>query len=216
MKEQINQWIASFVRSFFQGAVLLAPIVLTLWIVWKVVFGIDSLIPSISQKAPGVIFVFVILGTAFIGRLGHRFFLGKIVMQSIDYLFRNTPGVKFIYTSLRDVVESFVGDKNKFNHPVLVKTQTQPELWRVGFLTQQSLGTLGLEDMVAVYLPHSYAVSGWVIFTKRENIKEVPHLSAADAMKFAVSGGVSGLQKTAKNSLDITQSPNQEPVHKPM
>jgi uncharacterized membrane protein len=48
------------------------------------------------------------------------------------------------------------------------------------------------DHYVAVYLPHSYAISGWVIITEEKNVKEVQGMSAAAAMKFAVSGGVAG------------------------
>ncbi len=85
-----------------------------------------------------------------------------------------------------------MGDKKKFNVPVWVKTNETPEIWRIGFLTQSDMSVVHLDQMVAVYLPHSYAVSGWVIITKYNNIKEVTGMSAAEAMKFAVSGGVAG------------------------
>ena len=85
-----------------------------------------------------------------------------------------------------------MGDKKKFNVPVWVKTNETPEIWRIGFLTQSDMSVVNLDQMVAVYLPHSYAVSGWVIITQFNNIKEVNGMSSAEAMKFAVSGGVAG------------------------
>jgi uncharacterized membrane protein len=89
-------------------------------------------------------------------------------------------------------MSSFVGDKKKFNVPVWVKTNENPEIWRIGFLTQNNMSDVGMPNQVAVYLPHSYAISGWVIITSKENIKPVEGMSAAEAMKFAVSGGVAG------------------------
>ncbi len=43
---------------------------------------------------------------------------------------------------------------------------------------------------MAVYLPHSYAISGWVIVIEEENTRKVKNMDAAAAMKFAVSGGI--------------------------
>ena len=118
--------------------------------------------------------------------------MGRVIVDSFDYILEHTPGIKFIYTSLKDVMTSFVGDKKKFNRPVLIKTSVEPEVWRVGFLTQSDLSSVGYPQYVAVYLPHSYAVSGWVVFVLAESIVSLDNVSAAQAMKFAVSGGVAG------------------------
>ena len=82
--------------------------------------------------------------------------------------------------------------KKKFNDPVWVKTNNNPEVWRIGFLTQKEMSAVEKQNYVAVYLPHSYAISGWVIVTEEHNVKPVIGMSAASAMKFAVSGGVAG------------------------
>ena len=179
-------------RSFIQGLIIMGPFAITVWVIWSVVFSIDNLVPSVSQKFPGLIFFIVIFGTTFIGFFGNKFIIGRLIVDGVDYVLEHIPGIKFLYTSLKDVLGSFVGDKKKFNVPVWVKTNETPEIWRIGFLTQADMSVVNLDQMIAVYLPHSYAVSGWVIITKYTNVKEVTGMSAAEAMKFAVSGGVAG------------------------
>ena len=90
------------------------------------------------------------------------------------------------------MITSVVGDKKKFNQPVLIKTSNEPDVWRIGFLTQSDLSSVGFPNYVSVYLPHSYAVSGWVVFVLATNIVILNNVTAAQAMKFAVSGGVAG------------------------
>ena len=192
MNRSFNEYLRLFLRSFIQGLIIIGPFAITVWIIWSIVFSIDNIIPSISEKFPGLIFFTVIFGTTFIGYFGNKFIIGRLIVDGIDYVLEHIPGIKFIYTSLKDVLGSFVGDKKKFNVPVWVKTNETPEIWRIGFLTQSDMSVVNLDQMVAVYLPHSYAVSGWVIITKYNNIKEVTGMSAAEAMKFAVSGGVAG------------------------
>ena len=192
MNRSFNDYLRLFLRSFIQGLIIISPFAITVWIIWSIVFSIDNIIPSISEKFPGLIFFTVIFGTTFIGYFGNKFIIGRLIVDGIDYVLEHIPGIKFIYTSLKDVLGSFVGDKKKFNVPVWVKTNETPEIWRIGFLTQSDMSVVHLDQMVAVYLPHSYAVSGWVIITKYNNIKEVTGMSAAEAMKFAVSGGVAG------------------------
>ena len=192
MNRSFNDYLRLFLRSFIQGLIIIGPFAITVWIIWSIIFSIDNIIPSISEKFPGLIFFTVIFGTTFIGYFGNKFIIGRLIVDGVDYVLEHIPGIKFIYTSLKDVLGSFVGDKKKFNVPVWVKTNEMPEIWRIGFLTQSDMSVVHLDQMVAVYLPHSYAVSGWVIITKYNNIKEVTGMSAAEAMKFAVSGGVAG------------------------
>ena len=192
MHRNLNDYLRLFIRSFIQGLIIIGPFAITVWVIWSVVFSIDNLVPSVSEKFPGLIFFIVIFGTTFIGFFGNKFIIGRLIVDGLDYVLEHIPGIKFIYTSLKDVLGSFVGDKKKFNVPVWVKTNETPEIWRIGFLTQADMSVVDLEHMIAVYLPHSYAVSGWVIITKFNNVKEVTGMSAAEAMKFAVSGGVAG------------------------
>jgi len=192
MNRSFNDYLRLFLRSFIQGLIIIGPFAITVWLIWYIVFSIDNIIPSVSEKFPGLIFFTVIFGTTFIGFFGNKFIIGRLIVDGVDYVLEHIPGIKFIYTSLKDVLGSFVGDKKKFNVPVWVKTNENPEIWRMGFLTQSDMSVVNLDQMVAVYLPHSYAVSGWVIVTKYNNIKEVTGMSSAEAMKFAVSGGVAG------------------------
>ncbi len=180
-------------KSFFQGLLIIGPFAITIWIIWYIVSSIDNIIPTVSERLyPGITFFIVIFGTTLIGYLGNKFIIGRVVVDSFDYLLEHTPGIKFIYTSLKDVMTSFVGDKKKFNQPVLIRTTENPAIWRIGFLTQKDLSSVGFPDHVSVYLPHSYAVSGWVVFVLATNITILENVSAAQAMKFAVSGGVAG------------------------
>jgi hypothetical protein len=192
MNRSPNDYLRLFIRSFIQGLIIIGPFAITVWVIWSVVSSIDNLVPSVSGKFPGLIFFIVIFTTTFIGFFGNKFIIGRLIVDGLDYVLEHIPGIKFIYTSLKDVLGSFVGDKKKFNVPVWVKTNENPEIWRIGFLTQSDMSAVNLDQMVAVYLPHSYAVSGWVIITKYTNVKEVTGMSSAEAMKFAVSGGVAG------------------------
>ena len=94
----------------------------------------------------------------------------------------------------------------QFSNPVWVRTQNEPEIWRIGFLTQADMDFVSLPDKVSVYLPHSYAISGWVIITDALNIRPVEGMNAAEAMKFAVSGGITGT--TVHPEQKLKEDPN--------
>lgn len=102
------------------------------------------------------------------------------------------PLFKFLYSSIKDLTEAFVGDEKKFNEPVLVE-MNEFGLKRIGFLVQKDLAKLGLPGEVAIYFPWSYSFAGQVVIMPADKVKPIDK-SAADMMKFVISGGVSGLE----------------------
>jgi uncharacterized membrane protein len=180
---------ALFLRYFLQGLIIISPIAITAWAAYSIFDFIDTKIPSMPR---GVGFAIIISSLIVIGWLGSTFLIWKLLINLFDSILERTPFLKFIYTSVKDVVESFMGDKKKFTKPVLVKVRTNPEIFQIGFITQKDLSKLNLEGKVAVYLPHSYAVSGFLFIVDIENIQPLD-INPSDAMKMAVSGGVAGL-----------------------
>lgn len=192
-KPSIDTYLNLFIKSFLKGLIIVGPIGATLYIIFVVFETLDSVIPFPEEwNRTGLGFVSLVLFITGIGYFFNKFVFGKFIFQSLDHFLEITPGVKHIYSPTKEVMSSFVGDKKKFNKPVWVKTNESPEMWRIGFLTQKEMKEVGHPNRVAVYLPHSYAISGWVMMTNVENVEPVVGMSAAEAMKFAVSGGVAG------------------------
>jgi len=102
------------------------------------------------------------------------------------------PLFKFLYSSIKDLTEAFVGDEKKFNEPVLVEVN-EFGLKKIGFLTQKDLSSIGLANQVAVYFPYSYSFAGQVVIVPADKVTPIDK-SAGDMMKFVISGGVSGLE----------------------
>jgi uncharacterized membrane protein len=192
---------ALFLRYFLQGLIIISPIAITAWAAYSIFDFIDTKIPSMPR---GVGFVIIITSLIVIGWLGSTFLIWKLLINFFDSILERTPFLKFIYTSVKDVVESFMGDKKKFTKPVLVKVRTNPEIFQIGFITQKDLSKLNLAGKVAVYLPHSYAVSGFLFIVDIENIQPLD-INPTDAMKMAVSGGVAGLDM-------VDNIPNDQPT----
>jgi uncharacterized membrane protein len=113
------------------------------------------------------------------------------IKQWINRWINRLPIFKFLYSSIKDLTEAFVGEEKKFNEPVLVEIN-EFGLKKVGFLVQKDLTKIGLPGEVAVYFPLSYSFAGQVVIISSEKVKPLDR-SAADMMKFVISGGVSGL-----------------------
>lgn len=191
-------------QYFFQGLIVLAPIGITIWVVISLFNVVDDILPSIIRnvapnlaqrdangniiRMPGLGFLVVIALVLLVGWLSSLFAINRLVAL-LDTVLEKTPGIKFIYSSVKDFLEAFAGNKKKFNQPVLVNVDGA-DIWRIGFITQQSSIDFGLENHVTVYVPHSYAISGITYFVPSHKVKPLPNIGAADAMKFTVSGGV--------------------------
>jgi uncharacterized membrane protein len=109
-----------------------------------------------------------------------------------DRWLNRLPIFKFLYSSIKDLTEAFVGDEKKFNEPVLVEVN-EFGLKKVGFLVQKDLTAIDLPGEVAVYFPYSYSFAGQVVIVSADKIKPI-NKTAAEVMKFVISGGVSGLE----------------------
>lgn len=179
-----------------QGILLIAPVVITVYIIYGVFSYIDiqvnNIILQIAGKTyPGLGILAGVLLLILIGALGSILVLDPL-FSFMERLVLRVPLVRIVYTSIKDLFSAFVSDKRKFNKPVLVKMGAYS---RFGFLTEEDMSHFGMQDMVAVYLPHSYAFSGNLIFVESHAIKPV-ELSSAEVMKFIVSGGVTTLDST--------------------
>ena len=196
--------LRSFLQYFLQGIVVLAPIGITIWVVLALFSFVDNILPNILhiflpelmhrdaegnlKRIPGIGFIVVIIIVLLTGRISSSFIFTKLV-NTVDTVLERMPGIKFIYSSVKDFFEAFAGNKKKFDKPVLVNVDAA-EIWRLGFITQKNAENFNLADHVVVYVPHSYAISGITFIVPREKVKILHNISAADAMKFVISGGV--------------------------
>lgn len=173
--------------NFLRGLLFVIPVAVTLYIIIQTVLFLDSLIPA---PIPGIGILMVLALITFVGYLASLFF-AKPFFDWFERGLIKIPLVNLIYTSIKDLMGAFVGDKKKFSSPV--KVQISETLMRFGFITQDDMSTVGEPDMVAVYFPHSYNVSGNVYLVPKEKVTPLLGVKSADVMKFMVSGGVSNL-----------------------
>jgi uncharacterized membrane protein len=183
----MNQLAGRILRYFFSGTLFIVPIVATAYFIFVSFQWLDN---RLNLPYPGVGFAIIITFITLIGYLSTNYIF-KTVGGWFDRGMNKIPLVKLIYATVKDMLGAFVGDKKKFNKPVLVRINKDNNLFQIGFITQADLTDINLPDMVAVYFPHSYAFSGIHYFVHKENITPL-NIPGTTAMKFIVSGGVSG------------------------
>jgi len=185
-KQLLNNLLAYFIR----GLLLVVPFALTGYIISLALNWIDGII---KLNIPGLGMVILLVAITFFGYLGSTL-LVRSVFDLIEKLIIRIPLISIIYTSLKELIAAFVGNKKKFDKPVLVMLNKQERIQKLGFITQQELKSLHLPGSVAVYLPHSYNFSGDLYILPKDAITPLD-ISGTEIMKFIVSGGVTGLQR---------------------
>lgn len=174
-------------RNFFEGLFLLVPVVVTVVVVLKVFEVIDG---WLNIPIPGLGFLITIILITLAGRLASNVFF-RGALGSFEKLLTRTPFIKLVYTSLKDLIEAFMGEKKRFDLPVLVSLTPGGHATAVGFVTRKSLDMFGLRDHVAVYFPQSYNFAGNLLVFPKDQVRPID-AESSEVMAFIVSGGVSG------------------------
>ena len=186
----MNSALRRIARYFFGGTLFIVPLVATGYFIFLAFSWLDNLL---KLPYPGLGFLIIFGAITVFGYFTSNFAF-KTFADWFDHGMNKIPLVKLIYSSVKDLLAAFVGEKKKFNKPVLVTINKENNLHRVGFITQTDLTELGLPEMVVVYFPQSYAFAGDHFVVPKENIKPL-NVSGPVAMKFIVSGGISGFKE---------------------
>lgn len=186
---------------FFQGLLLVVPAAVTFYVVYLAVIWMDNLVPLRIPIAvpwtddfaiPGTGILIILSVITLLGYIGTRFVRNPFFLM-FEALMERTPLLKVIYSSVKDLIEAFVGEKKRFTQPVLVTVNKNPEVQRIGFITENDLSELGLgQDKMAVYLPFSYGFNGQLMIVDSENVRKLD-ASGTEMMKFVISGGVTDI-----------------------
>lgn len=190
----------ALLNYFVKGLLIVVPLGVAIFLIYWAVSSIDNAL-NLSKALwtdskgrpmyiPGLGIVNVILIILIAGVL-----VTSVITEPIKAWFNRwldrLPLFKFLYSSVKDLTEAFVGEEKKFNEPVLVELN-KFGVKKIGFLVKKDMSVIGLPGEVAVYFPNSYAFSGQVVIIAADKVHPI-NINAAEVMKFVISGGVSGL-----------------------
>ncbi len=182
------------ISYFVKGLLVFVPIALTIFLIIWVFTSLDAVISKFHKfdtPGLGLLLTFVLTFTLItITGFFVTTFLGKKLFGLIDKIFTGLPLVRLLYSSVKDLIGAFAGDKKGFHKPVIVAVAKGSSTKLVGFMTRESLENFGLEDYVAVYVPQSYNFAGNVLLFPKESVQPL-NIEGSKAMAFIISGGVS-------------------------
>jgi uncharacterized membrane protein len=191
--------IQLFTRYFLRGLLVVVPAALTLYTLYATLMWLDGLLDierRVGVRLPGLGALIIVATVTLVGFLASNLLAGYLFRLTHEILTR-LPLIRLIYTSIKDLLEAFVGDRKRFDRPVLVSLVPNGDAKVMGFVTRTSLHGMGMEDHVAVYLPQAYHWAGQLVFVPR-NLTSPLAADSVAVMSFIVSGGVSGEASAAR------------------
>lgn len=189
-----------FRRFFLAGLATLLPLAFTVFLFWFLVtrfggfFAVGlRLIPGARHLPPMLLtlggFVVLVLFIWLVGFLASGI-LGKWTVERIDYLVRQLPFVKGVYSSARQLTDAVFVDRKSLKRAVLAEYPRRG-LYAIGFVTYEEPILLGRRRRARlVFFPTApNPTTGWLAVVPEKEIRDL-ELSVDDALKLVVSGGV--------------------------
>src|SRR5690606_31138756 len=161
-------------RYFVRGALIIVPFALTIYALYFVFVTVDRLLPF---DVPGLGLLVTFVAVTLVGFLSSNV-IGSTFVDLGEQLLRKVPLVALIYSSIKDLIDAFVGEKRRFDQPVSVSLTPDGNLKALGFVTRRNLTALGYHGHVAVYFPQSYNFAGNLVLVPASSVTPVDVSSA--------------------------------------
>ena len=187
---------------FITGLLVLTPLVLTIFIIWKLFIAIDGLLRGfiknmllnrigVPNTIYGLGFVSVILLILITGMIARNYFGKKVIKVGEDIMTR-IPLINRIYLAIQQIGNAFFSEKREvFKKAVLIE-YPRKGIYSIGFFTQDTRGEVQerlKHDVVSVFLPTTpNPTSGFLLFVPKVDVTELD-MSIEEALKLVISGG---------------------------
>ena len=206
--------------SFFTGIVVIAPVGLTIWLIWTVVGWVDSvvlpLIPHtispeqyIGINLRGIGVIFFLLFTVVIGWIA-KGIIGRSLIGFAENLVERMPVVRSIYSGIKQISETvFAQSERSFEKACLIQYPRRG-IWAIGFISTTAKGEISAHTtmpspMMSVFLPTTpNPTSGFLLFVPQDDVIEL-EMSVEDAAKLVISAGL-----VYPNAKDPSSPPEEE------
>ncbi|WP_299660695.1 DUF502 domain-containing protein [uncultured Ruegeria sp.] len=203
--------------SFLTGIVVIAPVWLTIWLIWSVVGWIDSaVLPLIPQKFQpseyvginlrGVGVIIFLIFTIIVGWIA-KGILGRSLIHFAESLVNRMPVVRSVYSGIKQISETvFAQTERSFEKACLIQYPRRG-IWAIGFVSTTARGEVNERadtagELLSIFVPTTpNPTSGFLLFFPAEDVILLD-MSIEDAAKLVISAGL-----VYPNEKDPTQPP---------
>lgn len=201
--------------SFLTGLVVIAPVGLTIWLIWSVVGWIDGFVlplvpqayhpdrmlqdffgldPSVQFNVRGLGVVIFLLFTVVVGWMA-KGLIGRSLIRFAEGLVERTPVVRTIYSGIKQISETiFAQSERSFETACLIE-YPRKGIWALGFISTDAKGEVAAKahpegPMVSVFLPTTpNPTSGFLLFLPKDDVILLD-MTVEDAAKLVISAGL--------------------------
>lgn len=185
-------------RYFFDGLLAVLPLAVTIYILVWLFRTLENVLGGALQWAlPDQVYIpgmGIALGVVIIFGLGLllRLWLFRKAVGLVDAVFDRVPLVKSIYSAVKDLTQLFRGSGADQGKRVVMVDMPGGAGSLIGFVTRDQFGDvpdgIGQPGRVAVYLPMSYQLGGYMIVVDKDRVRSVD-MPVEDALRFALTAG---------------------------
>ncbi len=198
-------------KPFLTGLAATVPIMVTLYLIYWLAVTAETALGNLFRYLlpdgwyrPGMGVAAGLLLIYLIGLLMHAWLVQKLYSQAERLLYR-IPLIRSVYGSIRDLFNLFSKAQEQALHQTVILTLGEMRV--IGFVTRQNLSDLppeiGAGVDVAVYLPMSYMIGGYLVLVPSTAIQPID-MSVEDALRFTLTAGITG----ARSGQHPPASPN--------
>jgi len=191
--------------NFLAGLVVIAPIGLTLWLIWTVVGWIDGWVlpfvpynyrpeQYIGINLRGVGVVFFLLFTMVVGWMA-KGLLGRSFLRFGESIVDRMPVVRSIYNGLKQIAETVFSQRETSFEKACLVEYPRRGIWAIAFISTSAKGEIdrgiGVDgEIMSVFLPTTpNPTSGFLLFVPKSDVVELD-MSVEDAAKLVISAGL--------------------------
>jgi uncharacterized membrane protein len=207
--------LARFRASFLTGLVVIAPVGLTIWLIWSVVGWIDGIVlpmvpvayhpdrliqtyfgldPSSQINVRGIGVIIFLIFTVIVGWLA-KGIIGRSFIRFAESLVERTPVVRTVYSGIKQISETIFAQTERSFETACMIEYPRKGIWALGFISIQAKGEIARRpgeghDLVGVFVPTTpNPTSGFLLFVPRADVVELD-MTVEDAAKLVISAGL--------------------------
>lgn len=190
--------------SFLTGIVVIAPVGMTIWLVWTLMGWVDGfvlpLVPQTFQPEKyiginlrGVGLIIFLLFTIIVGWIA-KGLIGRSLISFAEGLVDRMPVVRSIYSGVKQIAETVFAQSDRNFETACLIEYPRKGIWAVGFISTGAKGEVAErthgDDLMGVFVPTTpNPTSGFLLFFPKKDIIELD-MSIEDAAKLVISAGL--------------------------
>ena len=205
--------LARLRTSFLTGIVVIAPVALTIWLIWSVIGWIDGFVLpfvpdayrpekilntffgydlKLNIRGVGVV-VFLVFATL-VGWLA-KGLIGRSFIRYAENLVNRMPVVRSFYSGIKQIAETVFAQQERSFEKACMIEYPRKGIWAIGFISTTAKGEIAERNsskgpMVSVFVPTTpNPTSGFLLFFPKADIVELD-MSIEDAAKLVISAGL--------------------------